>query len=76
MNQTTLTFEMFVYQKVSEMTRYKLQEYICNMYNQQRFCIKNAHKMPVNRFLKDTKQQKNGEQHEIEILQKIGPNCE
>lgn len=25
---------------VSEMTRYKLQEYICNMYNQQRFCIK------------------------------------
>lgn len=43
------------------MTRYKLQEYICNMYNQQRFCIKNAHKMSANRFLKDTKQLKNGE---------------
>lgn len=66
----------FCQSKVSEKTRYKLQKYIFNIYNQQRFCIKNIHKMSANRCLKDTKQQKNGEQHEIEILQKIGPNCE
>ena len=34
------------------MTKYKLQEDICNIYN-QRFCIQNAHKISTNRFLKD-----------------------